>query len=85
LPIYNEKKKTPQYKKILGKIFMTDKIYHIYAKGQCIYHSLSKDKFEETWNMLHRMVELLGTNMELTDLTYEELEANVLLSETASY
>lgn len=64
---------------------MADKIYHIYAKGQCIYHSLSKDRFEETWQMLHRMVELLGTDINTSDLSYEELEGNVLLSEIASY
>lgn len=64
---------------------MKDTVFHIYAKGQCIYHSLPKEKFEETWQMLHRMVELLGTDVSLTDLSYEELEANVLLSEIASY
>jgi hypothetical protein len=64
---------------------MADTIYHIYSKGQCIYHNLPKDKFEETWQMLHRMVELLGTDIKTSDLSYEELQENVLLSETASY
>jgi len=36
-----------------------EKIYHIYAKDRCIYHSLSEDKFSETWEMLHRMIEFL--------------------------
>ena len=56
---------------------MTEKVYHIYAKDQCIYHSLSEEKFSETWDMLHRMVELLGKNeIEKKDLTYEELYVN---------
>ena len=56
---------------------MTEKVYHIYAKDRCIYHSLSEEKFSETWDMLHRMVELLGNNeIERKDLTYEELYVN---------
>jgi hypothetical protein len=53
-----------------------EKIYHIYAKDRCIYHSLSKDKFEETWGMLHIMVELLDMDVLKTDLSYEELVVN---------
>ena len=56
---------------------MTEKVYHIYAKDQCIYHSLSEEKFSETWEMLHRMIELLGNSeIEKEDLTYEELYVN---------
>ena len=62
-----------------------DKIYHIYAKGQCIYHSLSEEKFTETWEMLHRMVDLLDLNISKTDLQYEELYVNHLISQNASY
>jgi hypothetical protein len=53
-----------------------EKIYHIYAKGQCIYHSLSEKKFSETWEMLHRMIELLDINIRKEDLNYEELVIN---------
>jgi hypothetical protein len=55
---------------------MTEKVYHIYAKNQCIYHSLSEEKFSEIWDMLHRMVDLLGKNVSTEDLTYEELLVN---------
>jgi ornithine carbamoyltransferase len=55
---------------------MNDKIYHIYAKGQCIYHSLSKEKFEETWEMLHRMVDLIDVRLVKEDFSYEELTIN---------
>jgi hypothetical protein len=55
---------------------MNDTIYHIYAKGQCIYHSLSKEKFEETWEMLHRMVDLIDVRLTKEDFSYEELTIN---------
>ena len=53
-----------------------EKIYHIYAKDKCIYHSLSEEKFSETWEMLHRMVDLLGKDIEKDDLQYESLFVN---------
>jgi hypothetical protein len=52
---------------------MTEKVYHIYAKDRCIYHSLSEGKFSETWEMIHRMVELLDLDITRDDLSYEEL------------
>ena len=55
---------------------ITGPLYHIYAKGQCIYHSLSEEKFSETWEMLHRMVDLLGKDIEKDDLQYESLFVN---------
>ena len=55
---------------------MTEKVYHIYAKNQCIYHNLSEEKFSEIWDMLHRMVDLLGSNISEGDLSYEELFVN---------
>ncbi len=54
----------------------TEKVYHIYAKDKCIYHSLSEEKFSETWEMLHRMVDLLGKDIEKDDLQYESLFVN---------
>jgi hypothetical protein len=55
---------------------MNQKIYHIYAKGRCVYHSLSEEKFSETWDMLHKMVDLLGIDVKKSDLQYEELIIN---------
>ena len=55
---------------------MSEKIYHIYAKDQCIYHSLSKEKFEEIWEMLHRMVDLIDVRLTKEDFSYEELVMN---------
>jgi hypothetical protein len=62
-----------------------EKIYHIYAKGECIYHSLSEEKFSEIWEMLHRMVDLLGANISTKDLEYEEVFANRLIPLNSSY
>ena len=62
-----------------------EKIYHIYAKGRCIYHSLSENKFSETWEMLHRMVELLDINIRKEDLNYEELVINKQAIMESSY
>jgi hypothetical protein len=55
---------------------MTEKVYHVYAKGECIYHSLSEEKFTETWEMLHKMVELIDVKFSKDDLSYEELLVN---------
>lgn len=55
---------------------MTEKVYHIYAKGRCIYHSLSESKFSETWEMMHRMIDLLDLDLIKEDLSYEELYVN---------
>jgi hypothetical protein len=67
-----------QNKKFRKNFFMKkeERIYHIYAKERCIYHSLSEDKFSETWEMLHRMVELLDMDIKREDLQYEELVLN---------
>jgi len=54
----------------------SEKIYHIYAKDRCIYHSLSESKFSEVWEMLHRMIELIDMNIKKEDLHYEELISN---------
>ena len=44
---------------------MTEKVYHVYAKGECIYHSLSEEKFSEIWEMLHRMVEIIDVKFSI--------------------
>lgn len=62
-----------------------ERVYHIYAKGECIYHSLSEEKFSEIWEMLHRMVDLLGVNISKEDLEYEEVYVNKLIPLNSSY
>ena len=50
-----------------------EKIYHIYAKDRCIFHSLKEEEFKITWNALEKLVELLNTEYARDDLSYEEL------------
>jgi hypothetical protein len=61
---------------------MTEKIYHIYARGQCIYHSLKEEEFKTTWIALSRLADLLANSSELS---YEELIINKELSLNSSY
>jgi hypothetical protein len=52
------------------------KIYHIYLKGKCVYHSLPEEEFQKNWDTLKYLTELLGGNYEVADLSYEELVVN---------
>ena len=56
---------------------MTDKIYHIYAKNECLYNNLSETQFNKTWNTLKGMVGLMQTDYQLEDLSYEELKLSI--------
>ena len=50
-----------------------EKVYHIYAKKECLYNSLSEEQFTNTWETLKGMVGLMKTDYELEDLSYEEV------------
>ena len=52
---------------------MTDKVYHIYAKEECLYNNLNEEQFNNTWETLKGMVGLMKTDYELEDLSYEEV------------
>tara|TARA_R110000868_G_scaffold43748_3_gene146847 strand:- start:50607 stop:50855 length:249 start_codon:yes stop_codon:yes gene_type:complete len=60
-------------KKNSGKIFMTCKVYHIYAKNKCLFHSIKEEEFRTTWNTLKNMVGIMKTDYNVEDLSYEEL------------
>ena len=49
-----------------------EKVYHIYAKEECLYNNLSEVQFNKTWNALNGMVGLLHTDYSIEDLSYEE-------------
>ena len=51
---------------------MREKIYHIYVKGNCIYHSLSKSEFDLTWDALSKLVEIFS-DYQRQDLSFEEV------------
>ena len=62
-----------------------EKIYHIYAKDKCLFHSIKEDEFEVTWKTLNNMVGLMKTDYEKEDLTYEELVINKKAVSESSY
>jgi hypothetical protein len=62
-----------------------EKIYHIYAKNRCVYHSLSEEKFTETWEMLHRMIDVLDVDISKGDLQYEMMYVNKFIPLNSSY
>jgi hypothetical protein len=62
-----------------------EKIYHIYAKNRCVYHSLSEEKFSEVWEMLHRMIDILDVDISKEDLQYEMMYVNKLIPLNSSY
>ena len=58
---------------------MPNQVYHIYAKDRCLYHNLKREDFEEKWEMLHNMVELMtGYKDDDVDLQFEEISDNIV-------
>ena len=53
-----------------------EKIYHIYAKDRCLFHSLKEEEFDMTWKTLKNMVDVLKTDYDIEDLTYIELNVD---------
>ena len=49
-----------------------EKLFHIYAKDRCLFHSIKEEDFNVTWNTLKGMVGLMQTDYTLEDLSYEE-------------
>ena len=49
-----------------------EKVYHIYAKQECLYNNLTEQQFNTTWETLKGMVGLMKTDYTLEDLSYEE-------------
>tara|TARA_B100000902_G_scaffold11844_1_gene14433 strand:- start:314 stop:532 length:219 start_codon:yes stop_codon:yes gene_type:complete len=52
---------------------MMEKVYHIYAKQECLFNNLTETQFNTTWETLKGMVGLMKTDYELEDLSYEEV------------
>ena len=51
--------------------------YHIYLKDNCVYWNLNEEDFEEKWQMLNVMMDLLDTDYEQDDLSYTKLQGKV--------
>ena len=50
-----------------------EKVYHIYAKEECLYNNLSEAQFNKTWNALNGMIGLMKTDYTFEDLSNEEV------------
>jgi hypothetical protein len=48
-----------------------EKIYHIYAKDRCLFHSIKEEEFRFTRETLNNMVGLMKTDYKIEDLLYE--------------
>lgn len=64
---------------------MVEKIYHIYAKENCLFHSLKEEEFYTTWNTLKTMVGIMKTDYSIEDLSYEELLVNKAIIQESSH
>jgi hypothetical protein len=64
---------------------LMEKIYHIYAKDRCLFHSIREDEFDITWRTLKNMVGIMKTDYSVDDLSYEELMVNRKISLDSSY
>ena len=53
--------------------FAPQKVYHIYAKDECLYKNLTEGQFKETWITLNGMVGIMKTDYVIEDLSYEEI------------
>jgi hypothetical protein len=62
-----------------------EKIYHIYAKDKCIFHSLKEEQFKTTWSTLKSLIQVLDTHYAGEDLSYEELTLNKEVITNSSY
>jgi len=62
-----------------------EKIYHIYAKNRCLFHSIKEEEFDVTWRTLKNMVGIMHTDYEIDDLSYEELMVNRKVSLDSSH
>jgi hypothetical protein len=63
---------------------MTSKVYHIYAKGKCIAHSIPESEFKGAWETARHLVGLMKTEYEVEDLDYEEV-TSLSSADEASY
>jgi hypothetical protein len=60
---------------------MTEKLYHIYIKKDCVYHNLNEEEFTQTWDMIQKFLSIHHSQINKDDVQYEE----VLLDKTLIY
>jgi hypothetical protein len=62
-----------------------EKIYHIYAKDKCLFHSVREEEFNTTWTTIKNMVGIMRTDYTIEDLSYEELMINKEVTLSSSH
>lgn len=62
-----------------------EKIYHIYAKDNCLFHSVKEDEFKTVWNTLNHMVGIMKTSYTEKDLSYTEVTVDKEVSLNSSH
>ncbi len=62
-----------------------EKIYHIYAKNNCLIHSIKEEEFNCIWNTIKNLVTILDSDYSESDLSYEELSVNKEILLNSSY
>ena len=62
---------------------LPEKFYHIYLRGKCVYNCLDKKRFTNTYNTMREMVELLDTEYDVEDITYEVVETLRTMEESS--
>ena len=62
-----------------------EKVFHIYAKDRCLFHSIKEEDFNVTWSTLKGMVGLMQTDYTIEDLSYEEVSVNKEAQNNSSY
>ena len=60
-----------------------NKIYHIYVKNECVYHSLSKEDFDKLWDFVQKLTWL--TEIDENDIQYEQVITDKELALNSSY
>ena len=49
-----------------------EKLYNIYAKDKCVFHSITEEEFPKVWQMVNHFVEIMG-DYRKEDLYYKEI------------
>jgi hypothetical protein len=62
-----------------------ERIYHIYARDKCLFHSLTEDEFKVTWSAVKNLVGIMKTEYTIDDLSYEELVLSKKVSLESSH
>jgi hypothetical protein len=62
-----------------------NKIYHIYARNQCILPCIKEEEFELTWRTLNQLIGIMRSDYQANDLSFEELEIHPEIIHSSSY